>query len=115
MLSSLIPWIRKVVLGTGMNCLICDTFAGEGIYSDGTYGSPFVMIEEALDFLHQGLKTTSIVLLAFVEADKNNYNTLKSNLENRFGVAFEENKFNEIPNENMKISKVAVSDPTVPA
>ena len=99
----LIPWIRKVVLGTGMNCLICDTFAGEGIYSDGTYGSPFVMIEEALDFLHQGLKTTSIVLLAFVEADKNNYNALKTNLENRFGIAFEENRFNKIPNENMKI------------
>ena len=51
-------WMRKVILnpyGSG-NCLIVDTFAGTGMYNDGNYGSPLIIIRESLDFIEQAKK-----------------------------------------------------------
>lgn len=101
--SYLIPWIRKVTFGMNQKCLICDTFAGEGIYSDGTLGSPFIIINNALDYLEQNPQKTHEVLLAFVEANSDNYKKLKKNIEDKFSVSLEENTFNQIPNKKMRI------------
>ena len=51
-------WIRKVTLNSfnkSHSCLIADTFAGTGIYEDGKLGSPFLIINEAEDFIKQAI------------------------------------------------------------
>lgn len=69
--------------GSG-NCLVVDTLAGTGKYDDGNYGSPLIIIEEALDFIEQtkkypNMKMKSINLI-FIESDVNNYRLLKENI-----------------------------------
>lgn len=95
-------WMRKVVLnpyGNG-NCLVVDTFARTGMYDDGNYGSPLIIIKEALDFIEQTKKypnmKVSLINLTFIESDVNNYKLLKKNIENYVGINIEEHKFNNI-------------------
>lgn len=54
-------WIRKITYGLKSKCLICDTFAGEGIYSDGTKGSPFVILDVVQDYLNQMLCNLQLI------------------------------------------------------
>lgn len=102
------PWMRKVVLnqyGSG-NCLIADTFAGTGMYDDGNYGSPLIIIKEALDFIEQSKKypkmKVNTIYLIFIESDTKNYELLKGNIEKYVGFNIESHKFNSI-NEHLKI------------
>lgn len=85
-------WIRKITYGLKSKCLICDTFAGEGIYSDGTKGSPFVILDVVQDYLNQ-MPNSYEVYLAFIEADNNNFILLKKNLEEYLKVEIQPNKF----------------------
>lgn len=84
-------WMRKVVLNPygNSNCLIVDTFAGTGLYDDGNYGSPLIIIKEAFDFIEQAKKYPNMnvksINLIFIECDINNYNALKKNIENYIG------------------------------
>ena len=101
-------WMRKVILnpyGSG-NCLIVDTFAGTGMYNDGNYGSPLIIIRESLDFIEQAKKYSkmkvNMINLIFIESDVNNYKLLKNNIEKYVGINIEENKFNSV-NEHLKI------------
>ena len=89
-------WIRKVTLGCKSKCLICDTFAGEGFYDDGTVGSPIIILKSALDYLEQSLPTHEEVILVFIEADFEKYKKLKSNIEKVLSCTLEDNKFNLI-------------------
>lgn len=102
-------WMRKVVLnpyGSG-NCLVVDTFAGTGMYDDGNYGSPLIIIKEALDFIEQAKKypnmKVKLINLIFIESDVNNYNLLKENIEKHVGINIDEHKFNSI-NEHLNIA-----------
>ncbi len=102
-------WMRKVVLnpyGKG-NCLVVDTFAGTGIYDDGNYGSPIIIIKEALDFIEQAKKHPNMkvktINLIFIESDINNYKLLKQNIEKYVNTNIVEHKFNSI-NEHLNIA-----------
>ncbi len=82
-----IPWMRKVVLNRqGSNsCCIIDTFAGAGVYSDGSIGSPIILLNEAIDFIKQAKEKNfkiNRILLTFIEKDENNYTQLKQSIEN---------------------------------
>ena len=96
------PWIRKVTLGCNSKCLICDTFAGEGFYEDGTAGSPIIILNSALDYLKQPLPKHEEVILVFIEADENSYNKLKNNIEKFLNCKLEDNSFNNV-RENLSI------------
>ena len=101
--------MRKVVLNPygNSNCLIVDTFAGTGLYDDGNYGSPLIIIKEAFDFIEQAKKYPNMnvksINLIFIECDINNYNALKKNIENYIGKSIDEYKFNNI-NEYINIA-----------
>ena len=102
-------WMRKVVLnryGSG-NCLVVDTFAGTGMYDDGNYGSPLIIIKEALDFIEQAKKypnmKVKMINLIFIESDVNNYKLLKENIEKYVNISIDEHKFNSI-NEHLNIA-----------
>lgn len=96
------PWIRKVTLGLNSKCLICDTFAGEGFYDDGTAGSPIIIIKSALNYLRQPLSKHEEVNLVFIEAEEKSYKKLKSNVEKFLNCELEDNVFNSVCN-NLKI------------
>ena len=52
-----IPWMRKVVLNKygSKSCGVIDTFAGAGIYSDGSLGSPIILVKTAIEFIKQNI------------------------------------------------------------
>lgn len=89
-------WIRKITLGLRKKCLICDTFAGEGIYEDGTFGSPIIIINSALDYLKQKLPRHEDVYLTFIESDKCKYLKLRNIIEKKFNCKLIDNKFNNV-------------------
>lgn len=92
----IVPWIRKVNFGIGKGCLICDTFAGEGIYEDGTKGSPMIILEAAINYFEQRLSYYYPVILAFVEKDSVKYQKLKNNLEQKLEQEIIEGDFCEV-------------------
>lgn len=81
-----IKWMRKVTLGTRQKkCAIIDTFAGTGLYDDGSEGSPIVLINEALNYSKQSQEKNNIdfekIILIFIEKEKTNFLKLKENIE----------------------------------
>ena len=90
------PWIRKVTLGCNSKILICDTFAGEGVYEDGTLGSPMIILKSALDYLEQPLKRHEEVNLVFIEVDRASYLKLKQNIENVLQCNLIGDEFNKV-------------------
>ena len=65
------------ILGQGNNRLfIMDGFAGRGEYTDGSDGSPIIIIRKAQELISQG--TVSSVICGFVEKDAENFANLIS-------------------------------------
>ncbi|GBG09530.1 hypothetical protein PAT3040_04180 [Paenibacillus agaridevorans] len=84
--SYVIPWMRKIVLGTkafGGKCLVIDGFAGQGVYDDGSDGSPIILLKCAIDcynqFIELGWAPPNIFLI-FIEGSTENYKLLKKNV-----------------------------------
>ncbi|MGE8022117.1 three-Cys-motif partner protein TcmP [Peribacillus frigoritolerans] len=82
-----IPWMRKIILNKygPKKCLLIDGFAGKGKYDNGKKGSPVIMIEAAVDFYNQAVKSKwdkPEILIYLNEWDIANHQTLISNIEN---------------------------------
>lgn len=84
--SYVIPWMRKIILGTKMyggKCLVIDGFAGQGIYDDGSEGSPIILLKCAIDcynqFVERGWSPPNVFLI-FVEGSSDNYKALVKNV-----------------------------------
>ncbi|MBB6732808.1 three-Cys-motif partner protein TcmP [Cohnella zeiphila] len=90
-----IPWMRKIVLGTqffGGKCLVIDGFAGAGIYDDGSDGSPMILLKNAVDFYEQARQhgwPEPNIFLIFIEGNYANYRSLKSNINKVIGIDVE--------------------------
>lgn len=85
-----IPWMRKVVLNKygSKSCGVIDTFAGAGIYSDGSLGSPIILVKTAIEFIKQAEEKNfkiNKILLTFIEKDEKNYLQLKKSIESVIG------------------------------
>lgn len=85
-----IPWMRKVVLNRygSKSCGVIDTFAGAGIYSDGSVGSPIILVNTAIEFIKQAEEQNfkiNKILLTFIEKDEKNYLQLKKSIESVIG------------------------------
>jgi three-Cys-motif partner protein len=84
--SYVIPWMRKIVLGTQMfggKCLVIDGFAGQGIYEDNSQGSPIILLNCAIDFYKQALEKKwppPNIYFIFIEGDSGNYDSLVKNV-----------------------------------
>ena len=81
-----VPWMRKIILNKhgSRSCSIIDTFAGAGKYSDGSIGSPIILVNEAIRFIEQAAESNfeiGKILLTFIEKDEKNFLQLKSSLE----------------------------------
>lgn len=89
-----IPWLRKINLGNqGGRCLVIDGFAGPGIYDDGKQGSPIKLLLASIEFYEQCEKNNwriPHITLLFIEGDKQNYMSLKSNLKEICDAEFDE-------------------------
>lgn len=95
-----IPWMRKVVLNKygSKSCGVIDTFAGAGIYSDGSLGSPIILVKTAIEFIKQAEEKNfkiNRILLTFIEKDEKHYSQLKKSIES---VIEEELKDGELSN-----------------
>lgn len=94
-----IPWMRKVVLNKygSKSCGVIDTFAGAGIYSDGSIGSPIILVNAAIEFIKQARKNNfkiNRILLTFIEKDEKNYLQLKKNIESVIGETLKDGELN---------------------
>ena len=89
----LIKWIRKITLGLQQNCLICDTFAGEGLYNDGTEGSPICILNECIKYFNQPNIKKYDVYVLFVEQDKKHYESLKKNIKAKYNIDIKDDEF----------------------
>ncbi|MFA5603786.1 MAG: three-Cys-motif partner protein TcmP [Bacilli bacterium] len=110
-------WMRKVVLNRYNNnhsCLIVDTFAGVGKYSDGSFGSPLLLINEAINFIEQAEGNAKMPIgsinLIFIEANVNNFKQLKQNIEDLVGQELKEDIFNRIDTHGKL--RIAISNDT---
>ena len=82
-----IPWMRKIVLGSSKKCLLIDGFAGSGIYNDGNLGSPIRLIDQSFDFTNQAASngwTLPEILLIFIEKNDNIFKKLCLNISQRY-------------------------------
>lgn len=67
-------WLPKLTKWNG-RVVICDGFAGPGIYSEGEEGSPVIALRAFLDHSYAAKMTAEVVYL-FVEADKKRCDSL---------------------------------------
>lgn len=103
-----VPWLRKITLGPFNNnkCLVIDGFAGEGIYEDGSLGSPIVMIDEAIAFCNQNQKSSKTppsITIVLIEGLEENFIKLYNNLIQRYDLIEEEKYFTIDGYESIKI------------
>lgn len=110
-------WMRKIILNkynTNHSCLIVDTFAGVGKYADGSFGSPLLIIREAIDFIEQGRSSSKMPIgsinLIFIESNKENFIELKKNIEDLLKQELDEDVFNTV--NHYGELKIAVSNNT---
>lgn len=67
------------ILSTGKDTLFIDGFAGQGVFKDGTIGSPIIVRDKALLALEK-TKFQSIIIPIFIEYKKKNAVLLEQNL-----------------------------------
>lgn len=90
-----IPWLRKITLGpyNKNKCLVIDGFAGEGIYEDGSEGSPIILIDGAIGLYEQNLRYSRPlpeVTIILIEETIDIYDTLINNIFSKYNCSMDE-------------------------
>jgi three-Cys-motif partner protein len=94
----IVPWMRKITLhksNKDNKCLLIDGFAGCGIYEDGEYGSPLIMIEAAIEYTDQCRKyewAIPQITIRLNELDISTYKELIQNICNTFDFELEKER-----------------------
>lgn len=91
-----IPWLRKITLGpfNENKCLVIDGFAGEGIYEDGSEGSPIKLIDGAIGLAEQNIRSSRPlpkVTIFLIEGTEEIYKKLYKNILTKYDCKVDEN------------------------